>query len=68
MTTHAPNPSSARSLPPSTVATALIGTALIQYRVNRSPEQQIRLLALAEMAIALGALTPSDWQQAMGGV
>ncbi len=66
MTTHALNPSSA--LPPQAVATALIGTALIQYRINHSPEQKARLLALAEMAIALGALNRSDWQQAMGGV
>lgn len=65
MATNALNPSSA--LPPQTVATALIGTALIHYRFNHSPEQKARLLALAEMAIALGALNRSDWQQAMGG-
>lgn len=66
MTMLALNPSSA--LPPQAVATALIGTALTQYRINHAPEQKARLLALAEMAIALGALTPCDWQQAMGGV
>ncbi len=66
MSTHALNPSSA--LPPQAVATALVGTALIQYRINHSPEHKARLLALAEMAIALGALSPCDWQQAMGGV
>lgn len=68
MTTHALNPSSARSLPPSLVATVLIGEALIQYRINRTPEQHARLLALAEMAKALGALSPSDWQLVTGGV
>lgn len=66
MAHHALNPSSA--LPPQAVATALIGTALIQYHISHTPEQKARLLALAEMAIALGALSRSDWQQAMGGV
>lgn len=66
MTTHTLNPSSA--LPPQAVATVLIGTALIQLRFDKSPEQRTRLLALAEMAIALGALSHSDWQHAMGGV
>ena len=66
MSTHALNPSSTR--PPQAVATALIGTALIQYRINHAPEQKARLLALAEMAIALGALNRCDWQQAVGGV
>ena len=68
MTTHTINPSRARSLPPSLVATVLIGEALIQYRIHKTPEQHARLLALAEMAKALGALSPSDWQLVMGGV
>ena len=68
MTTHALNPSSAHSLPPSLVATVLIGEALIQCRIHKTPEQHARLLALAEMAKALGALNPSDWKLVTGGV
>ncbi|MDH1587977.1 hypothetical protein [Stutzerimonas stutzeri] len=68
MTTHTLNPSNAHSLPPSLVATALIGEALIQYRIHKTPEQQARLQALADMAKALGALSPSDWQFVTGGV
>jgi hypothetical protein len=68
MNTHALNPSGVYALPPATVAVALIGHALIQYRINHSPEQKARLQALAEMAIALGALSRADWQHALGGV
>lgn len=58
----------ARSLPPAVVATALIGEALIEHRVNKTPERRARLLALAEMARALGALSPADWQLVTGDV
>lgn len=68
MTQHARNPSRRCTLPPNRVAIILLGQALIQYRINRDPQQLCRLNAMAEMAIALGALSPCDWQQTMGGV
>lgn len=53
---HALNPSSTSHRQ----AVAMIGAELIAYRVNRKPEQRARLLGLAQMATALGALNASD--------
>ncbi|RUR28073.1 hypothetical protein [Vreelandella nanhaiensis] len=50
---------------PSQIATALIGTKLIAYRVNRRPEQLSYLLGLVRMATALGHISSEDHSQLM---
>ncbi len=49
-------------------ATALLGAALCQHRIQRTPEQRARVHALAEMARVLGVITEADWQLVTGDV
>ena len=56
---HAAIPAAAR-------ATALLGAALCQHRIQRTPEQRARVQPLAEMARALGAISDADWQLVRG--
>ena len=42
------------------LAIAVIGAALIGYQVHKTPDARQRLESMAEMALALGALSESD--------
>lgn len=50
------------AVPVTARATALLGAALCQHRIRRTPEQRARVEALAEMARELGVLSDADWQ------
>lgn len=55
---------SARPIPsPHQIATALIGTRLIAYRVNRRPDQLSYLLGLVRMAAELDAISVAEHKQ-----
>lgn len=65
MANHSQGASTHTQIPPSQIATALIGTKLIAYRVNRRPEQLSYLLGLVRMAAALGHISSEDHSQLM---
>ncbi|MFI0471646.1 hypothetical protein ACGLWX_02855 [Halomonas sp. HMF6819] len=63
MANHSQGASAHTQHSPSLIATALIGTKLIAYRVNRRPEQLSYLLGLVRMALALGHISSDDHAQ-----
>ncbi|MCM2131968.1 hypothetical protein [Larsenimonas rhizosphaerae] len=49
------------TIPDSQKAVALIGTRLIELRVNRRSEQFAEVLGMARMALTLGAISRADY-------
>lgn len=63
MANHALSASARFEIPQHQIATALIGTKLIAYRVNRRPDQLAYLLGLVRMASAVGAISIDEHKQ-----
>ncbi|KAA0010754.1 hypothetical protein F0A17_16180 [Billgrantia pellis] len=63
MAQHAQSASARFEIPQHQIATALIGTKLIAYRINRRPDQLAYLLGLVRMASAVGAISIDEHKQ-----